>query len=99
MSVFTYIFEVLTSAGYFLALIALVLSALGTIFTKLMTGNFAKQVILCYLGIGIFVVGGIQLLLIPSDTVPAFPADANVWMQAILIAGFGTLQQFCLVCK
>ena len=91
--------KVLKSAGYIFALVALTLSALGTIFTKMMTGSFAKFVILCYLGMGIGVAAILQLLLFPSLDAPLFPDDANVWTQAILIACFGTLQQFLLVCK
>ena len=37
--------KILKSAGYIFALVALTLSALGTIFTKMMTGSFAKFVI------------------------------------------------------
>ena len=90
--------QILKSAGYIFALVALLLSSLGTIFTKMMTGSFPKYVILCYLGIGITIAAVMQLIIFPSD-VPALPSNANVWTQAIMIACFGTLQQFFLVCK
>ena len=65
----------------------------------MMTGSFAKYVILCYLGMGISTAAILQLLLFRSHDVPMLPYNASVWAQAILIAGFGTLQQFLLVCK
>ena len=88
---------VLDSIGYLLALVALVLSSLGTIFNKVMTGSFPKYVILCYLGIGISTAAMLQLQLLPSLDVPIFPDNLSIWLQAGLIAFFGTLQQFLIV--
>ena len=90
--------KALKSAGYIFALAALTLSSLGTIFTKMMTGSFEKFVILCYLGVGISTAAILQLLFFPSN-VPMLPNNVNVWTQAVLIASFGTFQQFLLVCK
>ena len=64
----------------------------------MMTGKFEKYVILCYLGIGIATAGTLELLSFPSKVL-ILPYDALVWAQAILIACFGTLQQFILVCE
>ena len=63
-----------------------------------MTGSFEKFVILCYLGVGISTAAILQLLFFPSN-VPILPNNLNVWTQAVLIASFGTFQQFFLVCK
>ena len=97
-------FQIQDFTGYIFALVALTLSALGTIFTKMMTGSFEKYVILCYLGIGIATAAIIQLIIFPSilpngQSIPLLPTEANIWTQAILIASFGTVQQFLLVCK
>ena len=88
---------IINSAGYTFGMVALILTSLGQIFTKMMTGSFTKFAILCYDGIAISIAAILLLQLFPSENAPILPNNPNVWAQAALIALLGNMQQFCIV--
>ena len=94
-----YIFEDFDFTGYIITLTALALLSLAIVFTKLMTGMFAKSIVMCYTGMGMLVAATFLLLLLPSNDVPTLPSSAIIWTESIVIAVMSILTQIALVCK
>eukprot|EP00096_Caligus_rogercresseyi_P006199 TRINITY_DN22485_c0_g1_i1.p1 TRINITY_DN22485_c0_g1~~TRINITY_DN22485_c0_g1_i1.p1 ORF type:complete len:407 (-),score=37.91 TRINITY_DN22485_c0_g1_i1:1-1221(-) len=82
--------------GYIMAIGALILSALGSVFTKKISSNLSKQIIAFFFGAAILTVG---LLSIPFQdaSIPFLPSDPWVWGLAVIVGTLGVLQQFCLI--
>uniref|UniRef100_A0A0K2V7Z2 EamA domain-containing protein n=1 Tax=Lepeophtheirus salmonis TaxID=72036 RepID=A0A0K2V7Z2_LEPSM len=84
--------------GYFMAIGALVLSALGSVFTKKISSNLSKQMIAFILGIAITIVGFFSIPF-QDPSIPLLPTDGLVWGIAVVVAILGVLQQFCIIGK
>ena len=79
--------------GYSLVMFACLMSAMGIVFTKLISQHVEKTVILFYLGLATVVCGTSGLTLFGE---PSF-SSVRDWVLAVLIGLLGMIQQYILV--
>ena len=82
--------------GIAYAIGALVLSALGSVLTKVASRKFSKEIISYYIGISVLILG-ILLLWEFDGTAPKCPTDLRPWIIGSFVALLGVIQQLCLI--
>ena len=69
------------------------MSALGSVLTKLISGEVEKLIIMFYLGLAYCIFGTIGLFTVGQPSIPEY----EEWLLAIAIGLLGLLQQYALV--
>ena len=75
---------------------ALVLSALGSVLTKVASKRFSKEIISFYIGISVLILGNLMVAFFDGSA-PKFPTDFRPWMIGTFVALLGVIQQLFLI--
>ena len=84
------------AVGTAYAIGALVLSALGSVLTKVASKRFSKEIISFYIGISVLILGNLMVAFFDGSA-PKFPTDFRPWIIGTFVALLGVVQQLFLI--